>query len=373
MGSATLVAWPAAEVGGANIFASWSGAWEPDSHRIGSSGRELEPGPGAARAAGTSIEAMSHVRLLSLLAFLPAPFAPVAAAQQPPATAVAPAAADDEVDDEALEVRITAACAAAREAGTLVAAKALAAQLVTATTCEMPSVPVRQQALAPTELFAAVRPSTRIVGHYYKCKECGEWHFSGASGFCIDDHGGVATCAHVIAPDDSMGEAFLVVADLRGNVWPVQKVAAAAAVPDVCVLQTSERGTVPLPLRASVRTGEAVWCLSHPDHQFGFFSAGLVARRYLLRESEPAKTDEKHTKPDLSRPATAWLNVTCDFAKGSSGAPVVDAAGNVVGIAQSTSTVVYDESATPVDTQMVFKNAAPAAALQALGRARDAR
>lgn len=320
---------------------------------------------------------MTRAHPLSLLVFTCGLIAPATAQQAAAPAGPAPTAvaAGDEVDDEALEARIAAACEAARGAGTLVAAKALADQLASAPTFELRPAPVRQQSLAPADLFATVRPSTRIVGHYYKCKECGEWHFSGASGFCIDDHGNVATCAHVVAPDDTMVEAYLVVADLRGGVWPVQKVAAAAAAPDVCVLQTAERGTVPLPLRATVRTGEPVWCLSHPDHQFGFFSGGLVARRYLLREPapEPAKGDAKHGKPDLARPATAWLHVTCDFAKGSSGAPIVDAAGNVVGVAQSTTTVVYDESTVPVDTQMVFKNAAPAAALLALGGARPAR
>lgn len=272
------------------------------------------------------------------------------------------------VDDELLEERITAACALARSAGTLVEARELAAQAAKATTCELRPVALRTAVLAPADLHAALLPSSRIVGHYYLCKECDEWHFSGASGFCIDDRGSVVACAHVVAPDDTMREAFLVVADLRGNVWPVVKVAAAAALPDVCVLQTTERATVPLPIRGVVRTGERVWCLSHPDHQFAFFSEGLVARRYVLREPPPAGDLEKGRKPDLARPASTWLHVTCDFAKGSSGAPLVDAAGNVVGIAQSTTTVVYDETTTPVDTQMVCKTATPAAALLALLR-----
>jgi len=69
--------------------------------------------------------------------------------------------------------------------------------------------------------------------------------------------------------------------------------------------------------------------------------------------------------PDQVAPRT-WLHVTCDFAKGSSGAPIVDTTGTVIGIAQSTTTVVYDEDAALVDTQMVFKTATPAAALAAL-------
>lgn len=291
------------------------------------------------------------------------------------AVGVAQAVGGAAVDDEALEAKILAACAVARDAGNLVDAAVLAAQLTRNERYVGKLPPARTQPLAPPDLYSQVLPSTRIVGHFYKCRECEEWHLSGASGFCIDDQGAVATCAHVVAPDESMRQSFLVVADLDGAVWPVVKVAAAAVAPDVCILQTTAKGAVPLPLRPVVRTGEAVWCLSHPDHQFAFFSAGLVARRYLLREpplapgpTAPAGSAGKAPVPDLSRPALPWLHVTCDFARGSSGAPIVDGCGNVVAIAQSTTTVIYDEAATPVDTQMVFKTAAPAAGLLALRR-----
>lgn len=292
------------------------------------------------------------------------------------ASCLAQAVAGDDIDDEVLEAKILAACAVARDAGVLVDAAVLAVQLTRTEPLSGKLPSVRTQPLTPPDLYAHVLPSTRIVGHYYKCRECEEWHFSGASGFCVDDQGGVATCAHVVAPDETMQQSFLVVADMQGAVWPVVKVAAAAVAPDLCILQTPAKGTVPLPLRPGVRTGEAVWCLSHPDHQFAFFSAGLVARRFLLREPwvAPAATATTgagagaRPAPDLSRPALPWLHVTCDFAKGSSGGPIVDACGNVVAVAQSTTTVVYDETITPIDTQMVFKTAAPAAALLALRR-----
>jgi hypothetical protein len=141
-------------------------------------------------------------------------------------------------------------------------------------------------------------------------------------------------------------------------VWPVEHVVAADAAADVCVLSTPARDQVALPLRPAVAAGERIWCLSNPDHQFGFFSEGLVARRYVQREEGEGEPERR----------TTWLHVTCDFARGSSGAPIVDAAGNVVALAQSTTTVVHDEDAVPPDTQMVFKTAAPAEAVLALLR-----
>jgi serine protease Do len=267
------------------------------------------------------------------------------------------------VDDDALLASIQAGCAAARAAGKLVDARQLVLQTTTATGCALPVVAAATTVLSPPDLHDHLRRSCRILGHYYLCKECDEWHFNAASAFCVDGHGAVATCAHVVAPDDGMRDAFLVSADLDGRVWPVQRVLAVDSRSDLCVLQTAERDTVPLPLRAAVRTGEPVWCLSNPDHQFAFFSDGIVARQFVLREPPP---ETPAAAALVAGPLSRWLHVTCDFCRGSSGAPIVDARGNVVGIAQATTTVVHDEDAKLVDTQMVFKAAAPAAALASL-------
>jgi len=275
-----------------------------------------------------------------------------AVAQQPPC-----------IDDELLELRITRACSKLRESGVLVSCATLLGQAAVAKTFAMPRTAEQVQALEPPQIHERVLRSMRIVGHYYLCTECDEWHFAGASGFCVGSNGIVATCAHVLAPDATMREAYLVTADLEGHVWAVAKVLSKDEGADVAVLQTGEPNCVPLALRASVQVGERVYCLSNPDHQFAFFSEGLVARWFLQRDPVPEGSARR--PPDQVAPRT-WLHVTCEFAKGSSGAPIVDSKGNVVGIAQSTSTVVYDEDAAVVETQMVFKTATPAMALMAL-------
>lgn len=279
------------------------------------------------------------------------------------ALAVGCAAAQEAVDDEDLEQRITTTCGTLRERDKLVLCTELMAQAAQARGFSFARAAERAKKLEPVPLFELLRRSVRIVGHYYLCTECDEWHFSGASGFCVDADGAVATCAHVLAPDETMRQAFLVVADMLGNVWPVERVLASDAGSDVLVVKTAETGCVPLPLRSAVRVGERVYCLSHPDHQFGFFSEGIVARWYVQRDEPP-----EGAAPSVAAamPKRRWLHVTCDFAKGSSGAPIVDCTGTVVGIAQSTTTVLFDEDAAVLDTQMVFKTAVPAQGLMDL-------
>lgn len=281
----------------------------------------------------------------------------------PLAAPLAGQAAVEWVDDELLELRITRACGELHKQKQLVACDRLVEAAATAKAFPLAPAAPRSAALSPEDLCALVQKSARIVGHYYLCTECDDWHFSGASGFCVGSEGVVATCHHVLAKDETMRDAFLVVADLEGHVWPVEKVVADDASADVCVLQVAASGWVPLPFAGKVQQGQRIYCLSNPDHQFGFFSEGLLARRF--RERDPVPEGSEPKPADQVEPRE-WLHVTCDFAKGSSGAPIVDVRGALVGIAQSTTTVVYDEEADLVDTQMTFKTAVPASVLARL-------
>jgi hypothetical protein len=275
------------------------------------------------------------------------------------AFAQAPGEVPAVVDDEALEQKLEAGCLALREAKLPVHLPELLQRLARTQPVELEVAPAASTPLAAPDLRDRVLRSLRIVLHHYRCSECDKWHVNGASGFCVDARGTIATCRHVVPPDASMLEAELFVADLAGTVWAVEDVLVADDPSDVVLLRTTERGGVGLPWRREARVGERVYCASNPDHRFGFFSEGLLARRFVSREPHGGE-DPKIAVPRVAR---EWLHVTADFARGSSGGPIVDACGNVLGLAQSTTTVVHDEEADLVDTQMVFKIATPIAAL----------
>jgi hypothetical protein len=190
------------------------------------------------------------------------------------------------------------------------------------------ALPVSHEKLEPPELCERLRESTLAVGTLYKCPDCGGWHFSGSTGFVVSEDGIVSTCCHVLMEDSDpkVAVAFLIAADSTGRVFPVQSVLAADTDADTCFLSISGTGLKPLPLRAGVRPGESVYCLSNPGGYFFMFTQGLIAR--LNRR---ANTDgHGHSNGVPSRPILL-LNITAEFAPGSSGAPVVDSCGNVVG------------------------------------------
>jgi hypothetical protein len=190
-------------------------------------------------------------------------------------------------------------------------------------------LPLFHQKLPAPDLCDRLRHSTVAVGSYYKCPDCGEWHFNSSTGFVVGEGGIVATCCHVVTgEEEGVKESYLVVADDQGEVFPVLSVLAADPEADTCFLKISAPGLKPLPLRPGVRTGERVYCLSHPGGYFYMFTQGMVAR---VNEKRNEMLDEHgHTNGVLTRPILL-LNVTSEFAPGSSGAPVADESGNVVG------------------------------------------
>jgi len=191
------------------------------------------------------------------------------------------------------------------------------------------SVPLLRQPLGTPVLYERLRESTLAVGTYYKCPDCGGWHFNGSAGFVVREDGVICTCCHVVtAEDKDVKESYLVAANSAGRVSPVQAVLAADTEADTCLLKLGATGLAPLPLRPNVRPGERVYCLSHPGGYYFMFTEGLVSR--LNSRREEALDEHGQTNGLLTRPILL-LNVTAEFAPGSSGAPIVDAAGNVVG------------------------------------------
>jgi len=231
------------------------------------------------------------------------------------------------VDDEAYVDGITNASAKLLREGKLKSVDTLRRE-VRPEGFPLKPLPLFHHKLAPPDLCDRLRQSTLAVGNYYKCPDCGEWHFNSSAGFVVGDGGVVCTCCHVVvAEDPDVTESYLVAADATGRVFPVQSVLAADTDADTCFVKIDAPGLKPLPLRVGARAGERIYCLSHPAGYFYMFTQGIVARVNLKRNEvldEHGQTNGLLTRPIL------FLNITAEFAPGSSGAPVVDEAGNVV-------------------------------------------
>jgi S1-C subfamily serine protease len=202
---------------------------------------------------------------------------------------------------------------------------------------------------SPAEPSAAVY----MVGTVYKCGKCDKWHPGGiASAWALTTDGVMVSNYHVFekATGAAMG-----VCDREGKTYPVLEILAADKAADIAIFRVKADDLAPLALGSPAEIGSGVRVISHPDRRFFMQTSGEVSRYH----QQPARKNQ---------PATVWMNITADYAKGSSGGPVIDDAGKVVGMVSSTQSIYYESNnGQPKGAlQMVVKNCVPAAAIRAL-------
>jgi len=173
--------------------------------------------------------------------------------------------------------------------------------------------------------------------------ECGE----PATAWVIDPSGIAVTNAHVFgSARDS--EVFGVMTR-RGVFHPVVSLLAFDEHRDVAIFRIPAKSLPALALSPDEPVGNPIAVISHPDQQFYTFTQGSITRYTLLRE-----------KPEL--PPVPYLCVSADFARGSSGGPVLNGNGAVVGMVCSTMTTYYGRKGEDPDddVQMVVRFCIPA-------------
>lgn len=196
------------------------------------------------------------------------------------------------------------------------------------------------------EVYERARDSVLVVGQLYKCERCSKWHLACASGAIVSSDGVLLTNYHVV--ESERGEVMGAMR-LDGTFFPVVEVLAANKREDVALVRLEGEDFQPLPLLAEKPVGSAVAVLSHPDQSFYTLTAGIISR-YC---AEPVVPRGKARRRNMM--------ITADYAKGSSGAPVLDDCGNVVGIASSTVSVYYDDDhGVQKNLQQVIKYCVPA-------------
>jgi S1-C subfamily serine protease len=219
-----------------------------------------------------------------------------------------------------------------------------------------PIVP-RQDAgrkLTSEQIYASARKSVVVIGGISPRRRSSQWSGSYATGFVIRADGIVVTNAHVIeAFVDS--KAIAVMTD-DGRVFPVVSVLAADRRNDVAVVKVDAEDLYPLPIARDINVGATVYCLSHPaldcagrENAFYTFTQGIVSAKLRL----PIESDE---------PINA-LAITADYAQGSSGGPILNENGAVVGMVCHTLSLCAGDAGSP---QMTWKMARPAGSILGL-------
>jgi S1-C subfamily serine protease len=170
----------------------------------------------------------------------------------------------------------------------------------------------------------------------------------------------MVTNAHVFA--NAKGGA-MGVCDRDGHFYPVTELLGFDTHTDAALFRVKGNGLPALKLGSTAEVGAPVTAISHPSGNLFMRTEGTVSR-YSLRAS------------DKNRTKVTWMSITADYAKGSSGGPIFNNAGEVVGMVSSTRSIY----ATPDNAkdkenvkgnpqshlQMVVRNCVPADSIRAL-------
>lgn len=194
--------------------------------------------------------------------------------------------------------------------------------------CKLATLAPADAPLSPEAVFRKARPSVFLVGCVKRPANGGAYTDGWfASGWAVSADGVLVTNYHVFENPDGMAFGA---ADQAGNVYPVTDILAVNKRADVAVVKVAGKGFAPLPVAAGPpAVGAWVGVLSHPGNQPFTFTQGTVTR-YSAHFG------------GLSGFGERWMGLTAEFAGGSSGGPVLDRCGNVVGMACLTSNIDHD-------------------------------
>jgi S1-C subfamily serine protease len=230
---------------------------------------------------------------------------------------------------------------------------ALNKQLKTAKSYNVEIAPEPKETLPSETLYARARAGTVIIGAIPGADNPDRSEPVFASGFVVHKDGLIVSNAHVIEAFQGMKAVGAMTSD--GRVFPFKAVLAADRVNDVALYKIDATNLTPLPVARSVPVGATIYCLSHPvmniaGTEFGFFAFthGIVSGRY-------------RTKLTGETPVNV-LTITADYAQGSSGGPILDQSGAVVGIICQTLAIGDEDGG----NQMVWKFARPASSILAI-------
>jgi len=226
-------------------------------------------------------------------------------------------------------------------------------------TCELTLPEVVQKRLDWPAVASRAEAATVVLGEFYREAKGKKDEFStAAGGFIITPGGACVTSLHVV---NGKGARGFVALTRFGQVLPIREVLASDPLEDLAILQLDLPPGMTLPTLSLAAepapVGTSVAVMSHPDERFYLFTRGSVGRHTVWRERGGAEH---------------FMTITADFAKGSSGCPVLDENGAVVGVVNNTESIYYDDDGKKrqTDLQMVVKNATPSWIVRAMAVAK---
>jgi len=216
--------------------------------------------------------------------------------------------------------------------------------------------------LADSEIYKKAKPAVLIIGMMYRSPVDTTTQANLATGYVIDPSGICVTNYHVMlayAYSPKGGKHAFIAQNGQGKTFAIAKVLYSSAENDLAVFQLDLGNIKTIPSLAlaekDAEIGDPVYVLGHPQGVFYHFTKGIAANLY---------SEYVQVLNSKERTYRNTLAITADYGTGSSGGPILDDKGNVIGTVSSTRAVSQDVMGR--SPQMVIKNTIPVSSLKKL-------
>lgn len=181
-----------------------------------------------------------------------------------------------------------------------------------------------------------------------------------ATAFVIGEDGICLTNFHVLyafsKSNSKFGNPIFLVRLANGEIFPLKKIIGFSAQDDIAIIQIDTKGKKlkALPIAAQdANIGDNCYVLGNPLGQAYAFTNGIISNKYNQGFWLPG---------NLGMTNRNIMSITANFAVGSSGSPILDQSGNIIGIVSSTNIIPQSYEGQQV-TQMVVRNAIPVSSI----------
>jgi serine protease Do len=229
------------------------------------------------------------------------------------------------------------------------------------TVVRLPKTKTGTKKMTDETIYANRKNSVLVIGRLRKGTGTNIHFEVMGTGFVVSKEGHCVTNYHVVqqrTADELVY--FAITADK--HCYIIKELLSYSRNNDLAVLRIDGKGQSfePIPFGKPAVPGAAVYCISHPAGELYYYSKGMVARN-VMRDSATLGTPYSAAGKTPIR-----MEVSAEYGVGSSGGPVMDQYGNLVGIVATTNTIFLNEmqpGGVKTHPQMVIRSTIPVKAL----------
>ena len=209
--------------------------------------------------------------------------------------------------------------------------------------------------LKPGKMMTERRASVLMMFKYLRATTRPEAIEPWATAVVLSEDGVCVTNWHVfwqlIDPTARLDlrDSLLFVATEAGKIYSISSILSYSRSGDLAFFKIDTRGDrlVPMPIGGDLAVGENVHALTNPAGYPYVYTNGVVSRTFIKESGNPFANR---------------VEITADFAKGSSGGPIMDDRGNMVAMVSCLHPIFYVDQP-PTDRQMGIKECIPVSSI----------